>query len=125
MISEDGIVVRYLYADDLVCELTEYFDTFVKNKSSLTYCKTYLYNDIAIFSNENLLRIAFRYPGATRGSILLKRLDKNRFEIQGFQFNTDVCFGSDIGCYDESLKDNVDKWVGRILDFSQVELINN
>ena len=79
--------VRYRYetSDDLVCELTEFMDEYLIG-GKLNYCSTYLYNDLDIFSNKenkqhSIYQIAFRYPGATRGGIRLKRLDKSKFEI--------------------------------------------
>ena len=62
--------------------------------------------------------------GATRGGILLRRLDSNKFEIEGIQFNTDVCFGK-YAKYKDELKDDIDTYIGRILDFSNVYLVNN
>lgn len=127
---KDIIEVRYLWNNDkkdgdLVCELTEFMDKYLLHKSMLTYCKTYLYNDICIFSSNNILQIAFRYPGATRGGILLERLSPKTFEIKGIHFNMDSCFSKKLGCYDEKLKDDVDIWIGKVLDFSKVTLINN
>lgn len=129
----DVIKVEYLYDngyrdEDLVCELTRFMDKYlVDAKRNIPYLCTYLYNDLGIFSTKNLLRIAFRYPGATRGSILLKRLDSHKFEIVGFGFNSDVCFGDDIDicCYDKKLSNDIDIWVGKVLDFSNVTLVNN
>lgn len=54
----------------------------------------------------------------------MKRLDTNKFKIVGFGFNTDVSFG-EFACYDIKLKDDLDVYVGRILDFKNVELCNN
>lgn len=122
--------VRYKYetSDDLVCELTEFIDEYLIG-GKLNYCCTYLYNDLDIFSNEenrthNMYQIAFRYPGATRGGIILKRINKNEFEILDFHFNEDVCFG-EFKRYKESLKEDIKRYVGSILDFSEVELKNN
>ena len=127
----DVIKVEYLYDNgcrdgDLVCELTRFMDKYlVGKKKNISYLCTYLYNDLGIFSTKNLLRIAFRYPGATRGSILLKRLDRHKVEIVGFGFNLDVCFGDVLCCYDKKLSDDIDVWVGKVLDFSNVTLVNN
>ena len=124
---EESIQVRYLwnssYKDDLVCELTEFMDKYVKHK--VEYMFTYLYNDLGVFSSKNILQIAFRYPGATRGSIILKRIDAKKFEIVGINFHTDCCFSENFGCYNEKLKDDIDSFIGRVLDFSDVILINN
>ena len=58
------------------------------------------------------------------GSLQLKRLDSNKFQIIGVGFHTDVCFG-EYACYREELKNDIDMYIGRILDFSDVELMNN
>ena len=127
----DIIQVKYLYNNgdrrgDLVCDLTRFIDNYlVGRKKDIPYMCTYLHNDLAVFSTKNLLKIAFRYPGATRGSILLKRLDSHKFEIVGFGFNTDVCFGDVLSCYDKSLSSDIDSWIGKVLDFSKVTLVNN
>lgn len=127
LFMEESIQVRYLwnssYKDDLVCELTEFMDKYVKHK--VEYMFTYLYNDLGVFSSKNILQIAFRYPGATRGSIILKRIDAKKFEIVGINFHTDCCFSEKFGCYEEKLKDDIDKYIGRVLDFSNVTLVNN
>lgn len=121
--------VRYKYEDelndDLVCELTEFMDEHLIG-GKLNYCCTYLYNDLDIFSDKdnNKYQIAFRYPGATRGGILLKRLEKDLFEIIGIHFNKDVCFG-EFAIYKETLRKDIDKFIGQTLDFSEVELRNN
>lgn len=126
---EDTIEVRYLWNNDkpngdLVCELTEFMDKYLLYKTKTQYCRTYLYNDLGVFSTDKLLRIAFRYPGATRGSILLERISSHKFKIAGFQFNMDQCF-NEFACYDGALLNDIDDWVGKILDFSKVTLVNN
>lgn len=110
---------------DLVCELTEYMDNFLidSKKESKLFC-TYLYNDIGVFSKEGFLQIAFRVPGATRGSIIVRRLDSNKFRIEGVHFNVDVCFEI-CPCYKRDIVDAIDLYIGRVLDFSNVELLNN
>ena len=121
--------VRYKYEDelnsDLVCELTEFMDEYLIG-GKLNFCCTYLYNDLDIFSDKdnNKYQIAFRYPGATRGGILLKRLGKDLFEIIGIHFNEDVCFG-EFARYKETLRKDISKFIGDTLDFSEVELMNN
>lgn len=125
----EDIMVRYKWSSDkksgdLVCEVTEFMDKYLLWKNKSTYMVTYLYNDLEIFSTNSLLQIAFRYPGATRGGILLKRLDKNRFEIIGFNFNVSVCF-DEFAIYDNKLKSDIDKYIGRILNFTEVTLMNN
>ena len=64
------------------------------------------------------------YHGATRGGILLKRLDSHKFKIEGVHFNVDVCF-EEFACYKLELKDDIDIYIGRVLDFSDVYLLNN
>lgn len=127
----DVIQVEYLLDNgdrrgDLVCDLTRFMDNYlIGRKKDIKYMCTYLHNDLGELSTENLLKIAFRYPGATRGSILLKRLDSHKFEIIGFGFNTDVCFGDVLSCYDKQLSNDIDSWIGKVLDFSKVTLVNN
>lgn len=125
----DSIEVRYKYNSqsydgDLVCSLTQFMDKYLLFPKRNNYMCTYLYNDLTAHSTQNLLQIAFRYPGATRGSILLKRLDTNKFKIVGIHFNTDVCF-EEFAIYDRELEKDIDIYIGRILDFSKVTLVNN
>lgn len=124
---EDIISVEYKYKerkfnDDLVCSLTRFMDKYLLSNSELF--KTYLYNDLAVFSSENLLQIAFRVPGATRGGIVLQRLNHYQFKIKSINFNEDVCFG-EFQCYDTKLREDIKDYIGKILDFSNVKLLNN
>lgn len=124
------MLVRYKFNDsddkygDLVCELTEFFDKYDLNNMSYEWFKTYLYNDLDVFSDKDILQIAFRKPGATRGGIQLERIDSNKFRIKSIHFNEDVCFG-EFACYDEKLREASKKYIGEILDFSDVKLMNN
>lgn len=123
------MLVRYKYSKadkygDLVCDLTEFFDKYIPNRNQYSFYKTYLYNDIGIFSNLNYLQIAFRVPGATRGGIFLSRLNENQFMIKDIHFNEDCCFGN-IGCYDRAILEDSKQLIGCILDFSNVCLRNN
>lgn len=125
----DVLLVEYKWNDgdeygDLVCDVTKFMDNYILHKTSHSYHYTYLYNDLLHLSTKNLLQIAFRYPGATRGSIILKRLDTNKFEIVGYHYNMDVCF-DEFGVYDRQMIDDMDIYVGSILDFSNVKLMNN
>lgn len=127
---EDAIIIKYKWSNedkygDLVCELTEFFDKYILDKNkNYSWYKTYLYNDISVFSNNGYLQIAFRVPGATRGGIQLERIDMNKFKIIDIHFNQDVCFG-EFACYKKQLKEDSKQYIGRILDFSKVELLNN
>lgn len=62
------MMVRYKYGTsdvkgDLVCELTEFMDKYLLcSKQLYTFYKTYLYNDIGVFSEPNCLQMAFRVP---------------------------------------------------------------
>lgn len=125
--EQDTIIVRYKYDncspnDDFVCELTEFIDSYLIH--NVKYMCTYLYNDLGFASTPNLLQIAFRYPGATRGDIILERLSSHRFKIVGFHFYTDVCFNR-FAIYKPELANDLDKYIGKILDFSRVTLVNN
>ena len=126
--EQQPIIVNYKWhnrdlAGDLVCELTEFIDNYLLFKKP-DCAFTCLYNDLGCYSSPGLLQIAFRYPGATRGGILLKRLSSHRFEIVGVHFNTDVCF-DEFAIYDKQLEQDIDRYIGRILDFSKVRLVNN
>ena len=125
----ENILVGYKWSKDdvfgdLTCELTEYFDKFIPNRKQHSWYKTYLYNDIDIFSDRPLYRIAFRVPGATRGSIELERVNLNQFIIMDIHFHEDTCFGN-IGCYDKAIIKASQKYIGKMLDFSNVKLLNN
>lgn len=123
---EDIILVEYKYENDvrgdLICSMTKFMDKYLLSKIKLFY--TYLYNDLAIFSNDNEFQIAFRVPGATRGGIVLERIDQYKFKIVQFRFNEDVCFGQ-FKCYKEELKEDINYYIGKVLDFSKVKLLNN
>ena len=125
--EDKSIYVRYMFGDsscgDLVCFITEFMDKYLLNPP-MKYCKTYLYNDLEAYSTEHITQIAFRFPGATRGGIILERLDQNRFIIKDFKFNVDVCF-EEHPCYAKKLKDDISIFIGSILDFSNVKLKNN
>lgn len=66
--EDTPIMVRYKWDDgdvygDLVCEMTEFMDSYLlDNKKEHTLFRTYLYNDINVFSDPNHLCIAFRVP---------------------------------------------------------------
>lgn len=120
--------VEYKYENksdsDFVCEMTKAMDEHLLTLVSRDLFYTYLYNDLCIFASPDLYQIAFRVPGATRGSILVKRLSEHKFKIMGVRFYEDVCFG-EFACYKDSVKNVVDKYIGSTLDFSDVELNNN
>lgn len=127
---EIPIIVEYKYKNkfdpygDLICPMTEYFDKYIPYRKRYSWYKTYLYNDIGVFSDKGLNRIAFRVPGATRGCIDLERINNNQFLIINIHFNEDCCFGN-IGCYKRSILKASQKFIGKILDFSNVKLLNN
>ena len=126
--EQEPIIIKYKYGKqaldgDLVCELTEFIDNYILFEKP-EYACTYLYNDLGFASTPNLLQIAFRYPGATRGGILLERLSSHKFKIVGFHFNTDMCF-YEFAIYKKELEKDIDRYIGRILDFSKVTLVNN
>lgn len=62
------IKVKYKWSNgdkygDLVCEVTEFMDKYLlKEKYTNSLFRTYLYNDIGVYSNNKLLKIAFRVP---------------------------------------------------------------
>ena len=61
-----SIIVEYKYKTindrygDLVCELTEFMDKYLIDLTELF--RTYLYNDIGVFSKMGFLQIAVRVP---------------------------------------------------------------
>lgn len=58
---------------DLVCELTEFIDKYIiAEKKPYTWYKTYLYNDIDVFSSDDLYQIAFRLPRSYYGRYTIK-----------------------------------------------------
>lgn len=62
------ILVEYRYKTlneiygDLVCEVTELMDKYLLYKPKSGFNKTYLYNDLEIFSDSCTYRLAFRVP---------------------------------------------------------------
>lgn len=58
---------------DLVCELTDFMDTYLlDNKKEHTAFRTYLYNDIGVYSS-NCLQIAFRVPRSYSWWYIIKK----------------------------------------------------
>lgn len=124
------IKVRYKWdtdeSEDLICELTEFFDKYFTSdikKANVALWKTYLYNDLNK-NEDGTYRISFRVPGATRGGLILKRINYNEFQILKIHFIEDTCFGQ-FQCYDKKLKKDSNQFINKILDFSDVKLINN
>ena len=61
--------------DDLVCELTEFMDKYLLNdKYDSSLFRTYLYNDIGVYSSNKLLQISFRVPRSNYGVITIKKI---------------------------------------------------
>lgn len=141
----NSIIVSYKYSDtsinnDLVCDLTTFMDSYLNIELtkdwSKSWYKTYLYNDLSLGGKElniggnysslggNIYRLTLRVPGSTRGGLILSRLDYNRFEILDIVLIEETCFGK-FGCYDTELKNTIKNYIGKILDFSNVQLINN
>jgi hypothetical protein len=64
--------VRYKYESDnkygdLVCELTEFMDNYLLGTKRVNNLyRTYLYNDIGVFSEPSALQIAFRTPRSNK-----------------------------------------------------------
>lgn len=110
--------------DDLVCELTKFFDKYKLDNYSKSYWITYLWNDLCDTDKSNLYNIAFRLPGATRGHLVVERIDLNRFKIVDIFFIEEECFGK-FACYKSELKNDCKKFIGEVLDFSEVTLYNN
>lgn len=135
----DIITVTYKYShpsinDDLVCELTEFFDTYIhKNQRSYTWYKTYLYNDLSVYTDtvsihepqqhQKTYMIPFRVPGATRGGLLLTKVAEHQYKIESIDFITETSFSEKFGCYDDALLLDSKRYIGRVLDFSQVTLM--
>lgn len=124
-------------SDDLVCDLTVFMDRFMSEGcKKCVFFKTYMYNDLSIYVNDlsigvnepniggKTYTIPLRAPGATRGGILLSRIDYNKFKILDILLIEDTCFGK-YGCYDIGLKYAILDYKGKILDFSNVQLVNN
>lgn len=121
--------VRYIWLDsyshideDLICEATEFMNQYLIYKPKV-YKQTYLYNDLNK-NEDRTYRISFRYPGSTRGSIQLERINSIKFKILKFNFIYDTSFG-EFGIYKKDLEKDIEKYIGEILDFSAVYLNNN
>ena len=121
--------VRYIWLDsyshvdeDLICEVTEFMNQYLIYKPKV-YKQTYLYNDLNK-NEDGTYRISFRYPGSTRGSIQLERINSIKFKILKFNFIYDTSFG-EFGIYKRDLEKDIKKYIGEILDFSAVYLNNN
>lgn len=60
---------------DLVCELTDFMDTYLlDNKKEHTLFRTYLYNDIGVYSSPKYLQIAFRVPRSNTWWNIIKKI---------------------------------------------------
>ena len=127
----ENILVRYKPTykpkkeDDLICELTEFMDNYIDFKDVYHGYKTYIYNDILTFSNpDKYYQVAFRVPGATRGGIRLHKLGNHLYKIIEIHFNSDSSFG-EFGCYNKSILSDIEKYIGKVLDFSNVYLVGD
>lgn len=117
--------VKYMYesdkSSDLVCELTEFMDTFLIDRlKDHMWMKTYLWESI-----DDGKRIAFRVPGATRGCLDLEKKSENIYRIINIHFYNDTCFGKNphtLECYKTEVVEGVEKYIGQELDFSEVKL---
>ena len=80
MIDENKLIkIRYKFntsdkKGDLVCELTEFMDSYIiADKCQNTWYKTYLYNDLDLFSS-NSYQIAFRVPRCYKRWNIIKKI---------------------------------------------------
>ena len=117
--------------DDLVCEVTEFLDKYIKFEKRNAWFKTYLYNDLSIYADtvcandtahQVLYMIPFRVPGATRGGILLSKLNDTQYRIETIEFIGETCCSEQFGCYNDSLVYDAKQLNGKIRDFKNVKL---
>jgi hypothetical protein len=138
---EKPMVVRYKYSDtkindDLVCDLTEFMDKYInvefKTDWSRCWYKTYLYNDLSVYTDTICANdpdthhltyiIPFRVPGATRGGVILTKLNQTQYKIETIEYITETCFSEKFGCYSDQLVLDAKCFNGKILDFKEVKL---
>lgn len=68
MLEDAPMLVKYKWDNgdmygDLICELTEFMDKFIiTEKQIYQFYRTYLYNDIGVYSELNCLQMSFRVP---------------------------------------------------------------
>lgn len=103
------------YYNNFTEELDKYNHVYeqFKDKEYAGCWRTYLWEpDVknAVQGKENL--VAFRVPGATRGHV---KVDDNLI-IQDIVFYEDTCFSHNIGCYKESIKEVIPKFLGTKLE---------
>lgn len=105
---------------DLVCEMTDFMDKYILfNNLDKNMKYSCIYNDLVTFSTKTRKRIVFRALGATRGCIYIKRVTNFKYEILDIKFN-ETSFSVGIGCYDKNIKKDINKYIGYILDFSDI-----
>lgn len=98
------------FTGDITREMDKYRRYFIDNEFMVTY----------FMMPENYngnIASTFRYPGATRGHINLKKISNTEYEIINFVFYNDTCFSDSIGCYDQKIETDVEEFIGDILVF--------
>lgn len=123
MNDDKNLNLKYKFntkCDDLVCEITDFMDKYILfNNLEKNIKYSYIYNDLSTFSTKTRKRVIFRAFGASRGCIYIKRVTNFKYKILDIKFN-ETSFSAGIGCYDKNLKKDIKKYIGYILDFSNI-----
>lgn len=98
---------------NMVDDFTSACDSYLKTSvtEGMKFETTYWIDDTIHMTKDNMVAIPFRYPGATRGHVLITIPDGT---IQDIQFY-DIATMHDIGCYSTGIMMLKDVWKGKQL----------
>lgn len=103
------------------CKFTEEVDKYrlpyiTKDDDMKSMFRTYLWRtDLKACLNGSNSIIAFRSPGATRGHLVVEKVD-DKLIIKDIFFYEDTCFSESIGCYEESVLEIIQDFIGKELE---------
>ena len=118
MQDNETIVYKKYEDKHYIGEITEFIDKYIVEKYKDDYTnwssRTYLWG---LEENESFKGTAFRWPGATRGYIVL---DKDNI-ITDIVFYPDTSFGTErlIQLYDRKVEEDVKVFIGKKLVFKE------
>lgn len=112
--------------NEYVNEVTKFMDThntLMKNSkygedSTYKFMNTTYLMDPELFNDATV--ITFRVPGATRGCIVVDKVDVDGtvgYKIKEFRFIETTCFSAAIGCFERDIIEAVKKFIGDVIVF--------
>lgn len=104
------MISKKYMTDEYINDLTEEMDKHILHPVPKLSWKTYIYAP-----SFNRSHYGIRYPGATRGSVVL---DEDNIITNIILYDTAV--GGVIGCYKDSVNEAVKQFIGRKLSFENI-----